>query len=256
MHSKTQTIDLNLDAGEDAAMLANGREAALYELVSSVNIACGGHTGNEQTMRAAVRLARACQLSIGAHPSYPDRAGFGRLELKLEPALLTQSLLDQLEALARICDEEGVRLAHVKPHGALYNVAAFDRETARAFLSAVTTYDPAKNIKVFGLAGTPLAHVVHGAGFEFVGEAFVDRRYEANGQLRARSFANALIDNPADAAEQAVNILEGRVRSHDGVELSLLAQTLCIHGDTPNALETARAVRGVLDALGVRVERR
>ena len=252
MFSETRSIDLNLDAGEDPSMLADGREAALYDLVSSVNIACGGHAGDEASMRAALRLALARSLAIGAHPSYPDKAGFGRDKLELESSALTEALVSQLRALQKCASIEGARLTHVKPHGALYNVAATDEPTALAFLEAVHQAD--RSLAIVGLAGSSLARLARSKGFRFLGEAFVDRRYEANATLRPRRFANALITKPEEASAQAAMLLcEKRVRSHDGKSVAVAAETLCIHGDSPGAYEVARAVRTAIEKLGFKI---
>lgn len=243
-------VDLNLDAGENPRALADGSEASLYELVSSINVACGGHAGDAETMRATVRLARARGLAIGAHPSYPDRAGFGRTALEMDPAVLRTSLRAQVRALTDILGAENERLTHIKPHGALYNVAADDAEIASLVVESCAEF----GVPLVGLAGSRLKLACEKRGIVFHAEAFVDRRYENSGLLRARQHADALIQDPENAAAQALRIVkDGMVRAVDGSTILLEAHTLCIHGDTPQALPIARAVRRELDSAGVEI---
>lgn len=238
-------MDLNLDAGESEDALADGSEARLYALVSSVNIACGGHTGDEATMRSSVRLAKQNGLSVGAHPSFPDRAHFGRREMTIGAHELSDSLAEQILRLATICKEEDVRLMHVKAHGALYSVAAKDKRYATCVLDSVILADP--ELKVMGLAGSPFLKWAEETGLSPLAEAFCDRRYEADGSLRARSFSDAVIDSADEAAAQALEIaLRSRVKAVTGDWIPVKAQSLCIHGDTLNALAVAQAVREAL----------
>ena len=247
-----RSIDLNLDAGESAESLANGTEEALYRLVSSVNIACGGHAGDEQSMCEAIRLARKYDLSVGAHPSYPDRQGFGRKRIEIGHDALVSSLAGQIEALKKIAESEGVRLTHVKPHGALYNVAAGDESAALAIVEAVKKVDA--TLIVVGLAGSSFLQISRATGLRAEGEAFVDRGYENDGTLRARSNPDALIEDPRKAAERAVALANGeRIESVHGKMIAIPARTLCIHGDTPNCLPTAQAVRTALQARGISI---
>lgn len=238
------SIDLNLDAGESPEALADGREASLYGLVTSVNIACGGHAGNAVTMEKAVARALEKNLNIGAHPSYPDLAGFGRTVLKLGFEPLVSSLCEQMESLIKICRNSGARLSHVKPHGALYNQAAFDRHTADAIIEAVRRTAP--RAMIVGLAGSPFLGWCEAAGFESLAEGFPDRRYESDGTLRSREFADALITDPPEVGGQAVNL----VTSPPGGRLD----TLCIHGDSPTALQNVMAIRDFL--AGARIQTR
>jgi UPF0271 protein len=223
-------IDLNCDMGEleDAA-----HEAALMEYVTSANIACGGHAGDEDTMERTARLALAHSVRIGAHPSYPDRANFGRLEMAMPAAEIEASVLSQIQRLERVVSELGTRIIHVKPHGALYNVAARDRLVAAAIGAGIARWNPAA--VVFGLAGSAALDVWHAMGLQVAAEAFADRRYEPDGSLRSRKFADALITDPAEAAAQALRF------ASEGI-----AQTICVHGDTPHAVEIAKACRVVL----------
>lgn len=248
-----QSIDLNLDAGEDPNALADGSEIALYDLVTSVNIACGGHAGTNATMTAAVRWAKARGISIGAHPSYPDRPGFGRTRMTIATGNLVHSLTTQIQSLVTVCAKNGVVLSHVKPHGALYHAVAFEKESASAFIAAVKNVDP--KLRIVGFAGSSFLEWCRDAGCDAVGEAFVDRLYEEDGRLRSREKLGAVITDPEAAARQALLIArDGVVVCATGTELPLQARTLCIHGDTPGALTVARAVRQALEDGGIKPE--
>jgi UPF0271 protein len=246
----TITIDLNADVGERPEALADGSEAALLRLVTSANIACGGHAGDAATMAATVRLARELGVAVGAHPGYPDRLHFGRAVLAMEPAALRESLRGQLRALRGAAAAAGVPVVHVKPHGALYNAAARDAALARLVAEAVAAFDPAQVL--VGLAGSALLDAGRAAGLAVAGEAFVERRYEADGTLRDRRHADALIHDPVEAAAQAVRIVrDGVVLAIDGTPVPVAARTLCIHGDSPGAPAIAAAVRQALTGAGV-----
>jgi len=223
-------IDLNCDLGEleDAAL-----EAALMEYITSANIACGGHAGDEATMERTARLALARGVRIGAHPSYPDRANFGRIELPLTPAEISLTVRRQIERLDAVVRSLGGAIVHVKPHGALYNVAVRNREVARAIGLGLAEWNP--GAVLVGLAGSPMLDVWRGMGLAAMGEGFADRRYEPDGTLRSRKFSDALIAIPQEAAAQAVSF----VRS-GGVD------TICVHGDTPGAAAILRACREAL----------
>jgi UPF0271 protein len=224
------TIDLNCDMGEmeDAA-----HEAALMEYITSANIACGGHAGDEATMERTARLALARGVRIGAHPSYPDRANFGRVEMAMPAAAIEETVREQIQRLERVVAKLGGQIAHVKTHGALYNVAARDEMVARAIGAAVAGWN-ARAI-VFGLAGSLALEVWRDMGLPIAAEAFADRRYEPDGSLRPRKFADALITDPAEAAAQALRFArDGKVR------------TICVHGDTPGAVAILKACREAL----------
>jgi UPF0271 protein len=223
-------IDLNCDMGEleDAA-----HEAALMEHITSANIACGGHAGDEATMERTARLALARGVRIGAHPSYPDRSNFGRLEMRMTAAEIEQTVCDQIMRLDAVVRRLGGEIVHVKPHGALYNVAVKNGEVARAIGAGVARWNAA--VPVFGLAGSPMLDVWREMGLTPIGEAFADRCYEPDGTLRNRKLPGALITDPAAAAAQAVRFAsEGKAR------------TICVHGDTPGAVEILRACRAAL----------
>jgi UPF0271 protein len=223
-------LDLNCDMGEleDAQL-----EAALMEYITSANIACGGHAGDEATMERTARLAMARGVRIGAHPGYPDRANFGRVEIPMPAAEIERMARRQIERLDAVVRTLGGRIVHVKPHGALYNVAVRNAEVARAIASAVAAWDP--RVTLFGLAGSAMLDVWRQMGLHVAAEAFADRRYEPDGTLRPRQFADALITDPREAAAQALRLArEGK------------AQTICVHGDTPGAAEILKACREAL----------
>jgi 5-oxoprolinase (ATP-hydrolysing) subunit A len=246
-------IDLNADVGEVPAALADGTEAALLAEVTSVNVACGGHAGDAGSMAAVAALAVPRGIAIGAHPSYPDREGFGRREMALPHALLADAVQAQTQALDAIARAHGTSLRHVKPHGALYNAAARDGEVAAAIAAALRPWRG--RVWLVGLAGSVALEVWRNAGFDVAPEAFADRRYEADGSLRSRAQADALLVDPASAAAQAVDIVAGRgALSASGLRLPIVARTLCIHGDTPGAAGIARAVRSALAAAGIRLQ--
>jgi len=243
-------IDLNCDMGEMPEAIADGTQEALMRSITSVNIACGGHAGDEQTMKTTIEQALQWKLAIGAHPGYPDRANFGRLELKLPLKEISASIFEQVKALADVAAGCGARVVHVKPHGALYNQAVRNRELAGAIAEGVRRWS--RDIVLVGLAGSPMLNVFREAGFTVAAEAFADRRYEADGTLRSRKFTDALIRNPEEAAWQALGIAErGVVIASDGSQVTVEAQTICIHGDTPGAPQIAAKVTQTLREAGV-----
>jgi UPF0271 protein len=243
-------IDLNCDLGELPEAIADGTQEALLRSITSANVACGGHAGDERTMRTTIEQALRAGVAVGAHPGYPDRENFGRLELKMSPQAVADSVCDQVRALAAVAAAQGAKLVHVKPHGALYNQAVKNRELAEAIVQGVVKYS--KNLVLMGLAESAMLDVFRHAGFAVAAEAFADRRYEPDGTLRSRKFDDALIRDPAEAATQALSIAQrGRVTAHDGSEVKLAAQTICIHGDTPGSVQIAAAVAGKLREAGI-----
>jgi len=244
------TIDLNCDMGEVPEAIADGTQESLMRSITSVNIACGGHAGDERTMKTTIEQAMRWKLAIGAHPGYPDRANFGRLELKLPLNEISASIFDQVKALSDAASTCGARVVHVKPHGALYNQAVRNGELAEAIAEGVARWS--RDVVFVGLAGSPMLDVFREAGFAVAAEAFADRRYEPDGTLRSRKFEDALIRNPEEAAWQALGIAErGIVIASDGSEVSVSAQTLCIHSDTPGAAEIVETVAKALRQAGV-----
>lgn len=223
-------IDLNCDMGE---LEDSAHEAALMQFITSANIACGGHAGDESTMERTAHLALERGVRIGAHPGYPDRANFGRVEMPMPPDAIIDSLVEQMERLNAVVTRLGGAIVHVKPHGALYNVAVKNAEVARAIGDAVAQWN--RDAIIFGLAGSPMLDVWRDMGLRTAGEAFADRRYEPDGTLRSRKFPDALITDPQAAAAQAVRL----ARKGN-------AQTICVHGDTPGAVEILKACRDAL----------
>src|SRR5688500_9126609 len=214
-------IDLNSDMGETFGAYAIGADAELLQVVSSANIACGAHAGAPSVMRRPLRAAKAAGVSVGAHPGFPDLAGCGRREMRMTPAEIEDSVIAQVAALSGVAAVEGVTLAHVKPHGALYNMAAKDAAMADAIASAIAAVNRA--LVMVGLPASALERAAAKAGLAFAPEGFADRAYEADGTLVARTKPGALITDPAAAAAGALRMArEGRVR------------TICIHSDTPD----------------------
>jgi 5-oxoprolinase (ATP-hydrolysing) subunit A len=233
-------IDLNCDMGEMPEAIADGTQESLMPYLTSVNIACGGHAGDELTMKATLEQALRWKLAIGAHPSYPDRANFGRLELNMPPEAVADSVFEQVRTFARIAQGCEARVAHVKAHGALYNQSARDRALAQAIAAGVSRWS--KDVVVVALAGSLALDVFRDAGFSVAAEGFADRRYEPDGSLRSRKFDDALIRDPAEAARQALRMVEQGT-----------AQTVCIHGDTPGALQIAQSVAEALRGAGIKL---
>ncbi len=218
-------IDLNCDMGEleDAA-----HEAALMQYITSANIACGGHAGDEATMERTARMAIERGVRIGAHPGYPDRENFGRVEISMSAAEIETTVCEQIERLDAVVRGRNAAIFHVKPHGALYNVAVRNAGVARAIARGVARWNP--RVTLFGLAGSPMLEVWREMGMTVAGEAFADRRYEPDGTLRSRKFPDALITDPRDAAAQALRLArEGH------------SQTVCVHGDTPGSVQILKA---------------
>lgn len=235
-------MDLNADVGESYGAYSIGQDAALIPLLTSANIACGFHGGDPEVMETTVRLALAHGVALGAHPGFPDLMGFGRRLLAATPSEIEHFVLYQIGALDAFARANGARLAHVKPHGALYNLAAQELEPARAIGRAIARFDPA--LVYMGQAGSAMIEAARELGLRFAREGFVDRAYEATGALRSRRLPGAVYDDPARAAAQAVQIAcEHTLTAFTGEVLPLEADTLCLHGDNPHAVEIAREVR-------------
>ena len=234
------TLDINCDLGEGA-----GNDKAIMPYISSANIACGFHAGDPLLMAETVRLALAHNVAIGAHPSFPDREGFGREEMALPQAELRQQLLYQVGALSAITRAEGGQLHHVKPHGALYNMAACDAAMAETIAQAVADLNP--DLVLVGLAGSELVKAGRALGLRVAHEVFADRTYQHNGLLTPRSQPNALIDSDEDALAQIYEmVVNRRVMTVDGGTVPLQADTLCLHGDGPHALTFAQVAHEFL----------
>ena len=245
-------IDLNCDMGELPEHIADGTQEVLMRSITSVNIACGGHAGDAQTMATTIQQALRHKLAIGAHPGYADRANFGRIELNLSPEEVADSVYQQVRALAEVAARYHANITHVKPHGALYNQAVHNSQLARAIASGVARWS--QHVVLVGLAGSPMLDVFRDAGFKAAAEAFADRRYEPDGTLRSRKHPDALIQDPAEAAQQALTIVQsGKVVARDGSEVALHADTLCIHSDTPGAPQIAAQVAKALREASVQL---
>jgi UPF0271 protein len=244
------TMDLNCDVGELPDAIANGTQESLMPWLTSVNIACGGHAGDDATMRATIEQALRWKRAIGAHPGYPDRADFGRLPMQFSEQAVADFVSEQVHSLAQIAAEFGARLTHVKPHGALYNQAASNPNLARAIALGVSR--AGLDVVLVGLAGSSMLQGFRNAGFRVAAEAFADRRYAPDGMLRPRTLDGALIHDPEQAAAQALGIVQrGVVTASDESEIAVVADTLCIHGDTNGAPQIAEAVAKTLRGAGV-----
>lgn len=247
--SPRAVIDLNADLGEGVPT-----DAQLLPVITSASVACGAHAGDAQTMREAVRLCRSYGVGLGAHPSFPDRAGFGRRPMALAPAQLTETVAEQIRGLAAVAAEAGLPLQHVKAHGALYNMAAADEALAMAIGEAVRRVG--RDLIVVALAGSEMAEVLRCMGLRVAREAFVDRGYTPSGTLVPRDQPGALVTDPQAAGGRAVRLVrDGIVVATDGSEISVGADTLCIHGDTSNAVEISVVTRHALEAAGITVSR-
>jgi UPF0271 protein len=252
--SEGRTIDLNADLGEVPEALADGREEALLRVVTSANVACGGHAGDPATMAGVLELAARLGVAAGAHPGYPDRAGFGRYATGMTPRQIEATVLEQVTTLDGIARHVGVALTHIKPHGALYNDAAHDEAVAAAVARGVRRWR--SDATVVGLAGSVSLRVYEAEGLRPVAECFADRAYETDGTLVSRRLRGAVITDPRAVAEQAVALaVSGVVTARTGETVHLVADTICVHGDTPGALLIAAAVRAALEAADVAVRR-
>ena len=247
-------VDLNADLGEAFGAYAMGADEAVLAYVSSANVACGFHAGDPTVIDRTVARAVRAGVAVGAHPSHFDLRGFGRREIAADPAEVEADVVYQVGAVAAFARAHGSHLTHVKPHGALYNQAARDEALARAVARGVARFS--REVVLVGLAGSaPMRRAAEAEGLRFAAEAFADRAYDAEGRLVPRTRPGALITDPSSAAAKAVRIVcEGRIAAVDGTSVELAADTLCLHGDNPHALEIARAVREALEAAGVTVQ--
>ena len=248
-----RSIDLNADVGESFGAWSMGADLALLPLVTSINVACGFHAGDPSVMDATVAAAARAGVAVGAHPGYYDLRGFGRRAQNADPHEVEQDVLYQVGALFAFARAHGLPLTHVKPHGALYNQAAFEEPLAAAVVRGIAR--ASRDLVVVGLASGPALRVAaQQQGLRFAAEGFADRLYRPDGTLAPRRTKGAVLTDPAAVAAQAVSIAaERRVTCDDGSSLTLSCDTLCLHGDTPGAVLLARAVRNALDAAGVTV---
>ncbi|MGF9713509.1 LamB/YcsF family protein [Paenibacillus naphthalenovorans] len=252
MTTKQLFIDLNGDMGESFGAYRIGHDEELAKVVTSANIACGFHAGDPAVMRRTVKLCLEHGVEVGAHPGLPDLMGFGRRAMQITPEEAYDLVLYQAGALQGFVRAEGGRMRHVKPHGALYNMAAVQRPLAESIAKAVYRLDP--ELILFGLAGSELIRAAESIGLRAASEAFADRTYRADGTLTPRTDPEAVIRNARQAADQAVRMVcEGKVKSLQGDEVALAADTLCIHGDGPEALALATLIKERLQHAGVAV---
>jgi UPF0271 protein len=247
------TVDLNCDLGESFGVYQMGNDEAVLPYVTSANIACGFHAGDPWVMKKTVRLAMAQGVALGAHPGLPDLVGFGRREMAISPEEAYDLVVYQIGALAAIVKAEGGILHHVKPHGALYNMAAVSKPLAQAIAEALYNVNP--ELILYGLAGSELPKAGTALGLRTAHEVFADRTYQNNGTLTPRSQPNALLSDPEDAVQQVIKMVRERnVRSQQGEDVPIQADTICIHGDGPHALTFAHMIRDKLTAEGIQLK--
>lgn len=247
-------IDVNSDLGESFGVWTLGDDAAMLDVVTSANVACGFHAGDPSVLRATCVTAVAKDVAIGAQVAYPDIAGFGRRQVDMSPDELRDCVLYQLGALDAFAQVAGAEIAYVKPHGALYHVAATDPAVARAIVAAAGEYDP--SLAVLGLPGSELLLAADASGLAGVPEAFADRAYRPDGGLVSRREPDSVLTDPDVVAARAVRIAtDSEVVAIDGTVVAIRARSICVHSDTPGAVDLARAVRAALDAAGVGVYR-
>ena len=245
-------VDLNADIGESFGVYKTGSDEQLLRAISSGSIACGFHAGDPSVMRRTVRLAAGAGVSIGAHPGFPDLAGFGRREMNIDPGEIADLVLYQIGALGAIARAEGTAIRHVKPHGALYNMSVRRVDIAEAIARAVASFDA--DLVLVGLPGSELLSAGSRLGLRVAAEAFADRSYEGDGSLTPRHLAGAVLSEPGRAAERAVRMVrDGQVVARDGSTFPVRVDTICVHGDTPGAPQLAAAVRAGLEDAGITV---
>lgn len=245
-------VDLNCDMGESFGIYKIGLDEEAVKHISSASIACGFHAGDPQVMARTVDLAVAHGVAVGAHPSYPDLIGFGRRKMEVEPQQLKNYIIYQVGALHAFVRAGGTRLQHVKPHGALYNTAAADISTARTIAGAVASID--ENLILMGPANSEMERAAREAGLRYAREVFADRAYNRDGTLVDRSRPHSVITDSAEVAERMVELIStGRITSIDGASFRAKADSICVHGDTPGAIEHMIKLRRSLQAAGVKI---
>lgn len=246
----TAVIDLNADLGEDESRDGTARDIAIMDVVSSCNIACGGHAGSPESMRTMLAAAKSRQIAPGAHPSYPDRSGFGRRSMDIAMEDLEACLSGQLREITGIAEQVGVPLTHLKPHGALYNDAQDDPGLASLLVTIATR----SGLALVGMPGSLIQQKSAERGLFFIAEAFVDRRYTAGGRLVPRSEEGAVIADESERIRQGLALATGgALTAQDGTALQVQAQSLCLHSDSDGALETARKMRLALEEAGIAI---
>ncbi|HWV25540.1 MAG TPA: 5-oxoprolinase subunit PxpA [Thermomicrobiales bacterium] len=249
----TIRIDINSDVGESYGAFRQGADDELFPLISSANVACGFHGGDPRTMERTVRALANLGVAIGAHPSYPDLVGFGRRVIQATPDEIRTDVIYQIGALKGFCDIAGVPLHHVKPHGALYNLAARDAAVAGAIVAAVHALAP--DVAIYAQPGSVLESSAREAGLQVMREAFADRAYLANGSLASRHLPGAVLTDPREVGERVIRMIRGEaIPTVDGDPIAIEAETICIHSDTPTAVPIARELRRMLGEAGIAVE--
>jgi len=245
-------VDINCDMGESFGNYKIGMDEEVIKLITSANIACGFHAGDPGVMNRTVRMAKEFGVGIGAHPGFPDLVGFGRRNLGVSPREVTDMIIYQVGALQAFAKSIGAELQHVKPHGALYNMSAGNKELAAAVVEGVEAVD--KNLVLFGLAGSELLKAGKKAGLRVASEVFADRAYNDDGSLVSRRVSGAMIENAEMAANRVITMItEGYVESINGKRVNIKADTVCVHGDSPGALEFVRLIRKKLEENNIQV---
>ena len=247
-----QSIDLNCDLGESYGQWTLGDDAAILPLVTSANVACGFHAGSPDVIFSTLRAAAASGVAVGAHVAYPDLAGFGRRNMDLSRDELFADVIYQIGALQGLAAAAGTRVRYVKPHGALYNTIANDERQARAVIEAIGAVDP--GLPLVGLAGSRILTLARSAGLQTVAEAFADRAYHRDGTLVSRRTPGAVLHDPQQVAQRTLRMLrDGGVTSIEGEFTPVEADSLCVHGDSPGAIDMARRIRECLEESGITV---
>jgi 5-oxoprolinase (ATP-hydrolysing) subunit A len=248
----TRSIDINSDLGESYGSFTVGNDQEVMKYITSANIACGYHAGDHNVMFETVRLAKKFEVQIGAHPGFPDIAGFGRREMHLSAREIYNLLVYQIGALSSICKVNGTKLSHVKPHGALYNMASKDRVMADAVAQAVSDIDP--RLVIFGLAGSELVKAGREKGLRTAQEIFADRTYQSDGTLTSRQDENAMVHDRKLAIARVVRMIkEGKVSAVDGTNIIIQADTICVHGDEPQALKFVTELKQALEKEDIQI---
>ena len=246
-------VDLNSDLGESFGNYTLGMDEEILQYVSSANVACGWHAGDPLVMEKTVALAKRCGTAVGAHPGFPDLMGFGRRNMVITPDEAKAYVRYQLGALYAFAESQGVRIQHVKPHGALYNMAAVDEKLARAMCEAVYEFDP--EIIFMGLAGSKMIEMAEAVGLRAASEVFADRAYNDDGTLVSRKLPGAVIKDKDLAIRRVVRMVkDGKVESVNGTDIAIRADSICVHGDNPKALEFVKNIRETLIAEGVEIK--
>ncbi len=244
-------IDLNSDVGEGFGVYSLGHDGELMRYITSINLACGFHAGDPRLIRKTITLAKELNVKVGAHPGFPDLIGFGRREMHLEPEEIRDLLVYQIGAIMAFSQAVGIKIQHVKPHGALYNMAARDLELARAVAAACAEVD--RNLILVGLHGSALVKAGRELSLKVAQEAFLDRAYKDDGSLVPRNIPGSVITDPEEIIRRAVSIAQGQVTTITGKTMRISAETICLHSDTPGVTALAKLVRDGLEAAGARL---